>query len=29
VRPGLPVEAALLNAPVQRDHFVVLPKVVE
>jgi len=29
VRPGLPVEAALRNAPAQRDHMVVVPKVVE
>lgn len=29
VRPGLPVEAALKNAPAQRDHMVVVPKVVE
>lgn len=28
-RPGLPVEAALKNAPAQRDHMVVVPKVVE
>ena len=28
-RPGLPVELALKNAPVQRDHMVVVPKVVE
>ena len=28
-RPGLPVEAALRNAPAQRDHMVVVPKVVE
>ncbi len=27
--PGLPVEAALRNAPAQRDHMVVVPKVVE
>jgi len=27
--PGLPVERALQNAPVQRDHLVVVPKVVE
>jgi aspartyl-tRNA(Asn)/glutamyl-tRNA(Gln) amidotransferase subunit C len=26
---GLPVEAALRNAPVQRDHMIVVPKVVE
>lgn len=28
-QPGLPVEAALRNAPAQRDHLVVVPKVVE
>ncbi len=28
-RPGLPVEEALRNAPAQRDHMVVVPKVVE
>jgi len=28
-RPGLSVEAALSNAPVQRDHMIVVPKVVE
>ena len=28
-RPGLPVEAALQNAPVQRDNMIVVPKVVE
>ena len=28
-QPGLPVEAALRNAPVQRDHMIVVPKVVE
>jgi len=28
-RPGLPVEQALRNAPAQRDHLVVLPRVVE
>lgn len=28
-RPGLPVEAALRNAPAQRQHMVVVPKVVE
>lgn len=28
-RPGLPVEAALRNAPAQRDHMIVVPKVVE
>lgn len=27
--PGLPVDAALRNAPAQRDHMVVVPKVVE
>jgi aspartyl-tRNA(Asn)/glutamyl-tRNA(Gln) amidotransferase subunit C len=27
--PGLSVEKALQNAPVQRDHLIVLPKVVE
>ncbi len=27
--PGLPVEAALRNAPEQRDHLIVVPKVVE
>ncbi len=27
--PGLPVEAALRNAPAQRDHMVVVPVVVE
>jgi aspartyl-tRNA(Asn)/glutamyl-tRNA(Gln) amidotransferase subunit C len=27
--PALPVEAALRNAPAQRDHMVVVPKVVE
>ena len=26
---GLPVELALKNAPAQRDHMVVVPKVVE
>ena len=26
---GLPVELALRNAPAQRDHMVVVPKVVE
>jgi aspartyl-tRNA(Asn)/glutamyl-tRNA(Gln) amidotransferase subunit C len=26
---GLPVEAALRNAPAQRDHMVAVPKVVE
>jgi aspartyl-tRNA(Asn)/glutamyl-tRNA(Gln) amidotransferase subunit C len=26
---GLPVAAALQNAPAQRDHLIVLPKVVE
>jgi aspartyl-tRNA(Asn)/glutamyl-tRNA(Gln) amidotransferase subunit C len=28
-RPGLPVGAALRNAPAQRDHLIVVPKVVE
>jgi aspartyl-tRNA(Asn)/glutamyl-tRNA(Gln) amidotransferase subunit C len=28
-RPGLPVEAALKNAPAQRENMVVVPKVVE
>ena len=28
-RPGLPVESALRNAPAQRDHLIVVPKVVE
>lgn len=28
-RPGLPVEAALQNAPAQRQHMIVVPKVVE
>jgi aspartyl-tRNA(Asn)/glutamyl-tRNA(Gln) amidotransferase subunit C len=28
-RPGLSVEAALRNAPAQRDHLIVVPKVVE
>jgi aspartyl-tRNA(Asn)/glutamyl-tRNA(Gln) amidotransferase subunit C len=28
-RPGLPVEAALRNAPEQRDNMIVVPKVVE
>lgn len=28
-RPGLPVEAALRNAPAQRDNCIVVPKVVE
>ena len=28
-KPGLPVEAALKNAPAQRDNMVVVPKVVE
>lgn len=28
-RPGLPVEKALMNAPAQRDHLFVVPKVVE
>ena len=29
VRPGLPVEAALGNAPEQRDNMIVVPKVVD
>lgn len=28
-RPGLPVEQALRNAPAQRDHMVLVPRVVE
>jgi aspartyl-tRNA(Asn)/glutamyl-tRNA(Gln) amidotransferase subunit C len=28
-QPGLSVERALLNAPAQRDHMIVVPKVVE
>jgi aspartyl-tRNA(Asn)/glutamyl-tRNA(Gln) amidotransferase subunit C len=28
-RPGLPVEAALRNAPAQRDNMIVVPVVVE
>lgn len=28
-RPGLPVEDALRNAPAQRDHMVLVPRVVE
>ena len=28
-QPGLPVELALMNAPAQREHMVVVPKVVE
>ena len=28
-QPGLPVEAALRNAPAQRDHMIVVPKVVQ
>ncbi len=28
-RPGLAVEQALRNAPAQREHMVVVPKVVE
>ena len=28
-QPGLPVELALKNAPAQRDHMVIVPKVVE
>jgi aspartyl-tRNA(Asn)/glutamyl-tRNA(Gln) amidotransferase subunit C len=27
--PGLPVEAALRNAPAQRENMIVVPKVVE
>lgn len=27
--PGLPVEAAIRNAPAQRDHMIAVPKVVE
>ncbi len=27
--PGLPVEAALQNAPASRDHMIAVPKVVE
>jgi len=27
--PSFPADRALLNAPVQRDHMVVVPKVVE
>ncbi|MDB6170034.1 MAG: glutamyl-tRNA(Gln) amidotransferase, subunit [Verrucomicrobia bacterium] len=27
--PGLPVEEALRNAPAQREHMIVVPKVVE
>jgi aspartyl-tRNA(Asn)/glutamyl-tRNA(Gln) amidotransferase subunit C len=27
--PALPVDAALRNAPAQRDHMIVVPKVVE
>jgi len=27
--PGLPVEVALKNAPAQRNHMIVVPKVVE
>ena len=29
VQPGLSVESALRNAPAQRDHLIVMPKVVE
>ena len=28
-KPGLPVDAALRNAPAQRDNMIVVPKVVE
>jgi aspartyl-tRNA(Asn)/glutamyl-tRNA(Gln) amidotransferase subunit C len=28
-RPGLPVDQALRNAPVQRENMIVVPKVVE
>lgn len=28
-RPGLPVEAALRNAPAQRENMIAVPKVVE
>lgn len=28
-RPGLPMEAALQNAPASRDHMIAVPKVVE
>jgi len=28
-QPGLPVAAALRNAPVQRDHMVAVPKIVD
>lgn len=28
-QPGLPVEAALRNAPAQRNNMIVVPKVVE
>ena len=28
-QPGLPVEAALKNAPAQRNNMIVVPKVVE
>ncbi len=28
-QPGLPVEVALQNTPAQRDHMIVVPKVVE
>jgi aspartyl-tRNA(Asn)/glutamyl-tRNA(Gln) amidotransferase subunit C len=29
VRPGLPVDQALRNAPAQRENMIVVPKVVE
>jgi aspartyl-tRNA(Asn)/glutamyl-tRNA(Gln) amidotransferase subunit C len=28
-QPGLPIEKALQNAPAQREHMIVVPKVVE
>jgi aspartyl-tRNA(Asn)/glutamyl-tRNA(Gln) amidotransferase subunit C len=28
-QPALPIDLALKNAPVQRDHMIVVPKVVE
>lgn len=28
-QPGLPVEAALRNAPAQRENMIVVPKVIE
>ena len=28
-RPGLPIDAALRNAPAQRENMIVVPKVVE